>query len=116
LITKYKEAKEEEKRSKMQSDSSKLNADLNFGPRSMSQKGARANSMGMEEKAKRREQLREWQEKKLMGDNEARLERIRAEQEQKERERKRKERERDEKKALVEEFKYRKELDKQRAA
>lgn len=51
-----------------------------------------------------------------MGENEQRLERIKAEQEQKERERRRKEYEREEKKALVEEFKYRKDMEKQRAS
>jgi hypothetical protein len=93
LIAKYKEAKEDEKRKKFQqtNDREKLNSDLNFGQRSVSQKGARASSIGLEDKIKRREQLREWKEKKLMGENEQRLERIKAEQEQKERERRRKE-------------------------
>lgn len=47
-----------------------------------------------------------------MADNEQRLDKIRAQQEQKERERRRMEREREEKKALVEEFRYKKEMDK----
>ena len=116
LIAKYKSAKEQEriKRVKIAEGMDKLNADLNLGPRSSSTHGARTSSLGIEDKLKRREQLREYKEKKLQLDSEMRSEKLKAENQIKERERRKREREMEEKRQMVEEFKYRKEMEKQR--
>lgn len=69
LIAKYKQAKEEERKKRLQlvDGTDRLNADLglNKQARHSSQMGLRSSSMGLEDKIKRREQLRDWQEKKL---------------------------------------------------
>jgi hypothetical protein len=50
----------------------------------------------------------------MLADNELRIEKIKAENELKERERRKQAQDREEKRTMVEEFKYRKEMDKQR--
>lgn len=111
LIVKYKNAKEDERISKMTKyDSSKrayqrLNSDLelHLGSNRGQSAGARksASQMSMEERIKMKDQLREWKDKKNEEDNKKRLDRMMAEKNMQQKLKKKLEAEREAKRNMV---------------
>lgn len=126
LLYKYKEAKEEERISKLtkydskQQNYKRLNSDLELhlgSARGSSASGAMRSSAGMmsmEERISMKDQLREWKNKKNEADNKERLDRITAEKKMQQKLKKKLEAEREAKRNMVEEFRFKKEMDKQR--
>ena len=125
LIVQFKEAKEEQRVQKLTSmnaknrGAKKLNADLDLGmgsARNNSAAGARSSAgmQSMEERILMKDQLREWKNKKNEADNKERLDRIQAEKKMQQKLKKKLEAEREAKRNMLEEYKFKKEMDKQR--
>ena len=124
LITKYKAAREEERLRKMGKLGAnvtpahkRLNSDLDLDllsgqKRTGSVANLRASSISHEERQSMKERLKAWKEKKMDLDKKLVQERIAEEKKRKERLAKKIEEERAAKRELVEEFKFRKEIDK----
>ena len=128
LIVKYKGAKEEERIGKLtkydskQQNYKRLNSDLDLHLGSGSARGASASGgmrssagmMSMEERISMKDQLREWKNKKNEEDNKERLDRITAEKKMQQKLKRKLEAEREAKRNMIEEYKFKKEMDKQR--
>ena len=124
LILKYKEAKEEERISKLTKyDASKktykrLNSDLDLhlGARGSSASDARsaANKMSLEERITMKDQLREWKSKKHEEDNKVRLNRVMEDKKMQDKLKKKIVAEREAKRNMIEEYKFQKDMEKQR--
>ena len=123
LIVQFKEAKEEQRVQKLTSmnaknrGAKKLNADLDLGmgsARNNSAAGARSSAgmQSMEERILMKDQLREWKNKKNEADNKERLDRIQAEKKMQQKLKKKLEAEREAKREMLEEYKFKKEMDK----
>ena len=92
-----------------------LDLDLEPGRRNSSSAASkRTGDLTLEERRKMKEQLREWKAKKVRDENTERLDRIAEEKERQARMQRKVQEERQAKRDMIEEFKYRKEMEKHR--